>query len=126
MNSQNHADSDIDSRANALKRLRARLRCHGTLNLTASETKLLDEAIFLMEEKEAEETRRPPAGGHKPFFLSLVTVLGGVVSFAMPTMMFWQTSITPALIASAIGLAVGIAAVKLDPGYKGHWLHDVD
>lgn len=65
-------------------------------------------------------------GGRKPKLLSIVTILGGVVSFAMPAMLIWQTSITPALIASVIGLLIGIAAAKLDPGYEGYWLHDVD
>jgi len=126
MTSQNHAEDTYESRATELKWLRQRIKNHGHLDITTKETKLLEEAILLLEEKEAEEARRAPVDGKKPFFLSLVTVMGGVVSFVMPAMIFWQDSIIPALFASVIGLVVGVAAVKLDPGYKGHWLHDVD
>lgn len=124
MTSPNHAENGIDNRVSTVRLLRTRFARHRhSISISEKEAQLLGEALILLEEKEMQGI---PIGVRKPKLLSIVTILGGVVSFAMPAMLIWQTSVTPAFVASAIGLLVGIAAVKLDPGYKGHWLHDVD
>ena len=127
MTSPNHVENESDNRARTLRELRTRFaKNRHSISISENETKLLEEAISLMEEKEMQESSRIKTGVGKPKLLSIVTILGGVASFTMPALLIWQTSFTPAFIAGAIGLLVGIAAVKLDPGYKGYWLHDVD
>lgn len=127
MASPNHVENESDSRAVALRSLRTRFsKKRHSISISEKEAELLQEAIRLMEEKELQESSIFMNGVHKPKLLSIVTILGGVAAFSMPAMLIWQTTFTPALIASVVGLLVGIAAVKLDPGMKGYWLHDVD
>lgn len=105
------------SRAFVLKTLRARFaNNYSNVSISEQEAKLLQEAITCMEEKEARTINCFPPSRSKPFFLSLATILAAAGSFGVLAISFWQTSVIPALIASTIGLAVGVAAVKLDPG----------
>ena len=120
-------ENDTENRQYILMKLRDRFATNrSNVSISENEAKLLEEAIICMEEREAKTVHNAPSPQRKPFFLSIATILTAAGSFGLPVIAFWQTSATPALIASAIGLLVGIAAVRLDPGMKGYWLHDVD
>lgn len=121
---QTRAKHEEESRAAVLRRLLKRLTSGGAAaSISTHEARLLEEAIACLEEKDARYTL---PSGRKPKFLPSVIALSGAWIFSMPVILFWPTSIGAAILAAFVGLAAGVAAVKLDPGMKGYWLHDVD
>ena len=116
-----------EGRARQLRALYVRIKSQkSNLTLTDSEAMLLADAIHSLAEKESSTTPIARSTRRKPMFLPIVIVLSSAYFFAFFANLVLSTSLATALIASCIGLLVGIAAVKLDPTMKGYWLHDVD
>lgn len=114
-------------RSGELKSLYIRLEnSKRSVTISDSEAQLLQEAILNLDAKEQQEAKASRERGRKPIFLPLVMVLSVAYFFGFFSHLFLSTTFATAIVASFIGLVVGIAAIKRAPEMQGYWLHDVD